>query len=63
MVLSDLTHSTGLLQIFQMPSSFSLLPPWRDTLTETTTTRQNLVDSDGNKMTIQKRYILNRKQP
>ncbi|KAK5656631.1 hypothetical protein OQA88_4611 [Cercophora sp. LCS_1] len=43
-----------------MPSFNSLLPPWRDTLTETTTIRQNLVDSDGNKMDVVKSAIMNR---
>jgi len=46
-----------------MPSFKSLLPPWRDTLTETTTIRQNLIDPEGNKMAVEKSGVMNRKRP
>lgn len=46
-----------------MPSFNSLLPPWRDTLTETTTIRQDLIDSEGDKMAVEKTSVMKRKQP
>ncbi|KAK0616480.1 hypothetical protein B0T14DRAFT_568080 [Immersiella caudata] len=43
-----------------MPSFNSLLPPWRDTATETITIRQNLVDSERNEMAVEKSDVVNR---
>jgi hypothetical protein len=46
-----------------MHSFSSLFPPWRDTRIETTTIRENLIDSNGNKMAIEKSDVLSSKQP